>query len=334
VTSLRTALCDLLAIELPILQGAMQGAGGPRLAAAVSEAGGLGVLPTFGGTEEQLLRDIEETRKRTSRPFGVNIVPMGRAFTETRARICVEQRVPVVTTGRGDPGVPIVELLRAAGIRVLPVVPSVEHARRVEAEGADAIIASGTEAGGHVGRVATLPLLPQVVDAVRVPVVAAGGIADGRGLVAAFALGACGIQLGTRLVASVESEAPDGYKARVLAARETDTLVSDALTGKPVRTLATPALRAYDEALRRGASAADLAELRRAARLAPRTGDREEYPAVAGQIAGMVREILPVRDILHGILREASEVYRELGRRFEDAPGGSTTWKRSATSSD
>jgi enoyl-[acyl-carrier protein] reductase II len=334
VTRLRTALCDLLGIEIPILQGAMQGAGGPRLAAAVSEAGGLGVLPTFGGTEEQLRRDIEETRKRTSRPFGVNIVPMGRAFTETRARICIDERVPIVTTGRGDPGVPIVQLLRAAGIRVLPVVPSVEHARRVEAEGADAIIASGTEAGGHVGRVASLALLPQVVDAVRVPVVAAGGIADGRGLVAAFALGACGIQLGTRLIASVESEAPDGYKARVLAARETDTLVSDALTGKPVRALATPALRAYDEALRRGASAAELAELRRAARLAPRAGGREEYPAVAGQIAGMVREILPVHEILDGILREASEVYRQLGRWLEDAPAGSEAWSRSATSSD
>jgi enoyl-[acyl-carrier protein] reductase II len=169
---------------------------------------------------------------------------------------------------------------------------------------------------------------------VRVPVVAAGGIADGRGLVAAFALGACGIQLGTRLIASVESEAPDGYKARVLAARETDTLVSDALTGKPVRALATPALRAYDEALRRGASAAELAELRRAARLAPRAGGREEYPAVAGQIAGMVREILPVHEILDGILREASEVYRQLGRWLEDAPAGSEAWSRSATSSD
>lgn len=301
-----TVLCDLLGIRLPILQGAMQGAGGPRLAAAVSNAGGLGVLPTFGGTEAQLRRDIEDTRKLTDLPFGVNITPMGPAFTESRAKTVIELGVPIVTTGRGDPGTPIVQMLKAAGITVVPVVPSVKHALRVQEEGADAIVASGTEAGGHVGSVATLPLVPQVVDAVDLPVVAAGGIADGRGVLAAFALGASGVQLGTRLIATVESEAAPGFKQRILDASETDTLVTDALTGKPVRTLATPTLREYEAARLRGASPAELGEIRRRSRAAPSSGRREDYPAVAGQITGMVRDIRPVAELFDQLLSDAA----------------------------
>jgi enoyl-[acyl-carrier protein] reductase II len=309
-----TVLCDLLGIRHPVLQGAMQGAGGPRLAAAVSEAGGLGVLPTFGGTEAQLRRDIEATRKQTALPFGVNITPMGPAFTESRARICIEMQVPIVTTGRGDPGTPIVQLLKRAGVTVLPVVPSVEHARRVEAEGADAIVASGSEAGGHVGHVATLPLVPMVVDAVRVPVVAAGGIGDARGFLAALALGAAGVQLGTRLIATEESEAAPGYKQRVLDASETETLVTPVLTGKPVRVLATPALRAYEQARAGGAGTEELAEIRRRFRAAAREGQREEYPAVAGQISGLVHDIVPVAELIDGMLREAATIAGELER--------------------
>jgi enoyl-[acyl-carrier protein] reductase II len=301
-----TVLCDLLGIRHPILQGAMQGAGGPRLVAAVSEAGGLGVLPTFGGTERQLRADIEATRKLTERPFGVNITPMGKGFTESRAKIAIELGVPIVTTGRGDPGTSIVAELKRAGILVVPVVPSVEHALRVQEEGADAVVASGCEAGGHVGTVSTLPLVPQVVDAVSIPVVAAGGIGDGRGFLAALALGACGVQLGTRLICSVESEAAPGFKQRVLEAAETDTLVTEVLTGKTVRTIATPALREYEAARLGGADAARLDELKRKLRSAPRSGRREDHPAVAGQIGGMVREILPVREIFAGILAEAA----------------------------
>ena len=258
-----TRLCDLLGIRYPILQGAMQGAGGPELVAATSNAGGLGVLPTFGGTEKQLRADIEAARKLTSKPFGVNITPIGPAFTESRARIIAELEVPVVTTGRGDPGTPIVQMLKESGIIVIPVVPTVAHARRVEEEGADAIVASGTEAGGHVGRVATLPLVPQVVDAVQLPVVAAGGIADGRGFLAALALGACGVQLGTRLIASSESDAPNRFKQRVVEAHETDTLVTSMLTGKPVRTIQTPTLREYEAARLNGADEQDLDVIRK-----------------------------------------------------------------------
>lgn len=308
-----TELCDLLGIRHPILQGAMQGAGGPRLVAAVSEAGGLGVLPTFGGTEEQLCRDIEETRGLTDFPFGVNITPMGPAFTESRAKVAIEMGIPIVTTGRGDPGTPIVQMLKEAGVLVVPVVPSVEHALRVEEEGADAIVASGSEAGGHVGRVATLPLVPQVVDAVSVPVVAAGGIADGRGFLAALALGASGIQLGTRLIATPESEASPRYKQRLLEAADTETLVTDLLTGKPVRTLATPALRHYEKLRLRGADPAELGEARRRARQAVRSGEREEYPAVAGQISGMVRDIRSTREIIDDILDHATQLAERLG---------------------
>jgi enoyl-[acyl-carrier protein] reductase II len=289
----RTVLCDLLGIPHPILQGAMQGAGGPRLAAAVSEAGGLGVLPTFGGTEKQLRSDIEQTRKLTERPFGVNITPMGPAFTESRAKVAIELEVPIVTTGRGDPGTSIVARLKRAGIVVVPVVPSVLHALRVQEEGADAVVASGCEAGGHVGTVSTLPLVPQVVDAVSIPVVAA-------------------VQLGTRLICSVESEAAPGFKQRVLEAAETDTLVTEALTGKTVRTIATPGLREYEAARLAGADASRLDELKRSLRSATRSGRREDYPAVAGQISGMVRNVPPVREIIDGILAAAAAAARRL----------------------
>jgi enoyl-[acyl-carrier protein] reductase II len=306
-----TALCDLLGIRYPILQGAMQGAGGPRLVAAVAEAGGLGVLPTFGGTEAVLRADIEHTRELTRRPFGVNITPIGRAFTESRAAACIELGVPIVTTGRGDPGLAIVERLKRAGIIVLPVVPSVKHALRVEAEGADAIIASGSEAGGHVGTVATLPLLPQVVDAVKVPVVAAGGIGDARGFVAALALGACGIQLGTRLIATPESEASESAKRRILEATETDTLVTSLLTGKPVRGLATPALREYESARLAGAPAERQEQLRDRFRSESQTRGAEHAYA-AGQIAGMIREIRPVAEIFEEIITGAAALLGKL----------------------
>jgi enoyl-[acyl-carrier protein] reductase II len=304
-----TRLCDLLSIRYPILQGAMQGAGGPVLAAAVSNAGGLGVLPTFGGTETQLRSDIEAMRLLTQQPFGVNITPIGPAFTESRARIIIEMEVPVVTTGRGDPSTPIVQMLKQAGIIVVPVVPTVAHALRVEAEGADAIVASGTEAGGHVGHVATLPLVPQIVDAVNVPVVAAGGIADGRGFLAALALGACGIQMGTRFIASLESDAPDRFKQRVLAAGDADTLVTRVLTGKPVRTIATTSLREYES---RQLEGLDEGELRRTYRQV--SEERGEFAAVAGQISGLVNDIRSVQEILDDIIGDAAKLTDEMQR--------------------
>jgi NAD(P)H-dependent flavin oxidoreductase YrpB (nitropropane dioxygenase family) len=243
-----TVLCDMLGIRWPIIQGAMQNAGKPRLVAAVSEAGGLGVLPTYGETEADLVRQIEETRRLTDKPFGVNITPMGPKFTESRARICIEMGVPVVTTGLGDPGPRAVAELRSAGIKVIPVVPTVRHALRVEAEGADAIVACGTEAGGHVGQIATLPLVPQVLDAVDVPVIAAGGFFDGRGLVAALAYGAEGIAMGTRFLLTEESTVPDGVKELYLARTVTDTVVTRKVDGFPHRVLRTDLVDALESA--------------------------------------------------------------------------------------
>lgn len=308
-----TELCDLLGIDLPILMGAMQGAGKPRLVAAVSEAGGLGVLPTYGEREADLVRQIEETRALTSKPFGVNITPLGAKFTERRAAICIEMGVPVVTTGLGDPGPRAVGDLRAAGIKVVPVVPSVRHALRLEAEGADAIVASGSEAGGHVGQVATLPLLPMVIDAVKVPVVAAGGIGDARGFLAAMAMGAAGVQLGTRLICTEESAGGRWYADKIIATSEEGTVVSKSLTGKTVRAFATPEVRAYEAARLEGASPEELKRLERIVRKGRHQDDAYagEHQAVVGQIAGMLNDrqcVKPAGAVIAEIMAEAKSL--------------------------
>jgi len=304
-----TVICDLLGIRYPILQGAMQGGGGVELVAAVSEAGGLGVLPTFGGTDQKLRADIAAVRSRTNRPFGVNIMPMGRGITERCAATCIELGVPIVTTGRADPGEAVVRRLKEAGIKVVSVIPTVAHAKRMESEGVDAVVASGTEAGGHVGTVATLPLVPQVVDAVKIPVLAAGGIGDARGLLAAFALGAVGIQMGTRFMATVESDLNEWGRDRLLEMRETDTVVTRAMTGATVRCVATPEIEAYEAAVSRGAGEAELKELAqrvRGSRYGESKGDRRQ--SAAGQVAGLIRDVVPVRDLIEGMLAEAARL--------------------------
>ena len=304
-----TAVCDLLGIRYPILQGAMQGGGGVELVAAVCEAGGLGVLPTFGGTEQKLRADIAAVRARTGRPFGVNIMPMGRGIAERCSATCIELGIPVVTTGRADPGEAVVRRLKAAGSKVVSVIPTVEHARRMEGEGVDAVVASGSEAGGHVGSVSTLPLVPQVVDAVKIPVMAAGGIGDGRGLLAAFALGALGIQMGTRFMATAESDLNDWGRQRLLAMRETDTIVTRAMTGATVRCIRTPEIAAYEDAVARGAGAGELKELAarvRSSRYGETKGDRRQ--SAAGQVAGLITEVVPVRELIEGMLADAARL--------------------------
>lgn len=308
-----TIVCDLLQIRYPILQGAMQGGGGVELVAAVSEAGGLGVLPTFGGTDQKLRADIAAVRALTARPFGVNIMPMGRGITERCAATCIELGVPVVTTGRADPGEDVVHRLKAAGIKVVSVIPTVEHARRMESEGVDAVVASGTEAGGHVGTVATLPLVPQVVDAVKIPVIAAGGIGDGRGFLAAFALGAVGVQMGTRFMATTESDMNSWGQAQLIAMRETDTIITRAMTGATVRCIRTPEIVAYEEALARNAGTAELNELKRRVRSSRHEEDKQDRrQSAAGQIAGLVHDVVPVRDLIEGILRDAAALAQRM----------------------
>ena len=304
-----TVICDLLGIRYPILQGAMQGGGGVELVAAVSEAGGLGVLPTFGGTDQKLRADIAGVRARTARPFGVNIMPMGRGIAERGAATCIELRVPIVTTGRADPGEEVVRRLKAAGIRVVSVIPTVEHARRMEDESVDAVVASGSEAGGHVGTISTLPLVPQVVDAVKILVLAAGGIGDARGFLAAFALGAVGIQMGTRFMATAESDLNEWGRAQLLSMCETDTIVTRAMTGATVRCIRTPEVTAYEDALARHADTVELTELKRRVRGSRYAeGKSQRRQSAAGQVAGMISDVVAVRDLIDGMLAEAARL--------------------------
>jgi enoyl-[acyl-carrier protein] reductase II len=308
-----TVICDLLGIRYPILQGAMQGGGGVELVAAVSEAGGLGVLPTFGGTDQKLRADIAAVRKLTNTVFGVNIMPMGRGITERSVATCIELGIPVVTTGRADPGEHAVQTLKKAGIKVVSVIPTVAHAQRMEAEGVDAVVASGCEAGGHVGSVSTMPLVPQVVDAVKIPVIAAGGIGDARGFIAAFALGAVGIQMGTRFMATRESDLNPWGVEQLLAMRETETMVTRAMTGATVRCIRTPEIIAYEDALARHAPESEITELKRAVRSGRNPGDySERRQSAAGQIGGMIRDVKTVRDLIEGMLADAAVLARRI----------------------
>ena len=286
----------------------MQGGGGPELVAAVSEAGGLGVLPTFGGTEEKLREDITAVRSLTDKPFGVNITAMCRGFTESLANIIIEAGVPVCTTGRADPGERAVRMLKDAGVKVVSVIPTVELAKRMEDEGADAIVASGTEAGGHVGTIATMPLVPMVVDAVNVPVIATGGIGDARGFLAAFALGAQGVQIGTRFMATTESDLNRWGVEQLLAMRETDTIVSRAMTGSTVRCVTTAELTAYEDARLSGATKEELAELRKAVVRGRNTDKDDKRQSAMGQIGGMIDDIRPVGEFIDEMLQEAARL--------------------------
>jgi len=304
-TPFHTRLCDSLDIKYPIIQGALGGVGGPALAAAVSNAGGLGVLQTWGLTLDKLRSSIRETKKLTKLPFAVNITPITPKFTVTRAELIVNEGVEIVTTGRGDPRRPIVSFFKSQGRKVIGVVPTVRHALRLEQEGVDVIVASGSEAGGHVGKIATLPLVPQVVDAVKVPVVAAGGISDHRGFVAALALGASGIQMGTRFVATTECYASPEQKQRILEAIDEDNLVTDLFTGKPVRVLRSPELDKLVQAIETGSSrnelSAQIMELRRK----KRKGSEGFVSIASGQGAGLVKTVLPAKELIDQIISNA-----------------------------
>lgn len=313
---LYTGICDLLGIDYPILQGAMGSLGprkiaGPRLVAAVSNAGGLGILPTWNRTTQELREEIRQTKLLTNKPFGVNLVPLNLEFVAERMRVIIEEGVSIVTTGRGDPREKTVQKLKKEGITVIPVVPTVALARRVEEEGADAVVASGTEAGGHVGQVATLPLVPQVVDAVKIPVIAAGGIADGRGIVAALALGACGVQLGTRFLATRESGATEAAFRVLLRSSEEDTAVTSVLTGKPVRIIANEETRRIARDIKE-----TLDEVRRKELVSELRGrakqEGEEQVIPGGQVVGLIREILTVDEVIKRLVEEAEGVLKQL----------------------
>ncbi len=301
---IRTSICDLLGIEHPILQGGMAWVATAELVSAVSEAGALGILGAGNAPPEWVREQIRAIRARTDRPFGVN-VPMFSPTVEESLRVCVEERVPVVTTGAGNSG-RFIPMLKEAGIKVVPVVASVALAKRLVRAGADAVIAEGMESGGHVGDVCTLPLVPQVVDAVDVPVIAAGGFADGRGLAAALALGAAGIQMGTRFICTEECIAHPNYKQRIVQANDRATIVTGYALGHPVRAIRNPMTTYFAELERKGVDEAELIALGTGKlRLAVEQGDVEQGSLMAGQVAGLIHDVVPVRDLIQRIVAEA-----------------------------
>jgi len=302
-----------LGIEHPIVQGGMAWVATAALTAAVSEAGALGILGGGNAPPDYVRAQVRETKRRTRKPFGVNI-PLFSPYVDDVVSICIEEGVRVVATGAGNPG-PIIPRLKEAGILVMPVVASVALAKRLERMGADIIVAEGMESGGHIGEVTTLPLVPQVVDAVKVPVVAAGGIADGRGLAAALALGAVGIQMGTRFVCTSECEVHPNYKDKIVRAGDRATMVTGTSLGHPVRSLRNPMSHEFDELERRGASEQEIIEFGTGKlRLAVVEGDVNHGTVMAGQVAGMVNDIVPCKELVERIVAQAEDVLKSMPR--------------------
>ncbi len=294
---LKTAICDLFGIKYPIIQGGMAHVATAELVSAVSNAGGLGIIGAGAAEADWVREQIHLTREQTDKPFGVNILLIS-PFAKQVIEVVLKEKVAVVTTGAGNPG-PYIPRFKEAGIKVMPVVASVALARRLERYGADAFVAEGMESGGEIGQIATMPLVPQVVDSVKVPVVAAGGIADGRGLVAALALGAQGIQMGTRFVASEECIAHPAYKQALLDASDRSTAISGQSTGYPMRALENKLIHEFWEKEKSGISMEELMEFGGGrVRLGLIEGDLENGTLLAGQIAGMIKEIKPVKVII------------------------------------
>ncbi|HJH61976.1 MAG TPA: nitronate monooxygenase [Firmicutes bacterium] len=304
-------LNEILGTEFPIIQGGMANIATGAFAAAVSNAGAMGVVASGGMDAEALRREIRAAQAATDKPFGVNLMLMNPHIDEL-AQLVAEEGVSLVTTGAGNPG-KYIPAWKEAGIKVFPVVPAPVLAKRLERYGVDGFIAEGTESGGHVGEMATMALIPQVVDAVDVPVVAAGGIADGRQMVAAFALGACGVQVGTCLLASVECPVHENYKQAVIKAKATDTVVTGRSTGAPVRVLKNKMAQAYLQMEKNSPPREELEKLTLGSlRRAVVDGDVDNGSFMAGQVAGMVQEIRPLREIFQSLMEGCQAVGREL----------------------
>ena len=308
---IKTDICDLLQIEYPIFQGGMAWLGTAELAAAVSEAGGLGIIGAGHMPPDIFRNEIHKLKERTSKPFGCNIMLMS-PFVKEVMEVVVEERVPVITTGAGNPGV-YVPALKEIGTKVIPVVASVLLAKRLLRGGIDAIIAEGTESGGHVGDITTMALIPQVVDAVDVPVIAAGGIADGRGMAAAFALGAKAVQMGTRFVLSEECIAHENYKNAVLKAKDRATVMTGLTTGHPVRIIDNALAHKYKSLEFSGGSKEELEVLGAGTlRLAAIEGNVKEGSVMIGQISGMLTDVKTCETIIRDIMTEAETVIKNL----------------------
>jgi enoyl-[acyl-carrier protein] reductase II len=312
---LNSKLCQLLNIKYPILQGGMAWVATAELAAAVSNAGGLGLIGAGHMPPDALKAEIIKAKSLTEKPFGVNIMLMS-PFVKEVMQVVIDERVAVVTTGAGNPG-EYIPALKAIGTKVIPVVASVALAKRLERVGIDAIIAEGMESGGHVGEVTTMALVPLVADAVSVPVIAAGGIGDARGVVAALALGAQGVQIGTLFAASVECTAHPNYKAAIVKAKERSTIINGISTGHPVRVIANKLTRDFAELEKRGATIEELDQLGVGKlKAAVRDGDVDYGSVMVGQIAGMITEIRPVNEIMQDIVHNIPKVIAELTQKL------------------
>ncbi len=311
---MKTRVTELLGIEYPIIQGGMAWVAEYNLAAAVSEAGGLGIIGAGGAPAEFVREQIQKTKAATKKPFGVNIMLMNPE-ADRIAQVIVEEGVKVVTTGAGNPG-KYMAMWKEAGVRVIPVVASVAMAKLMVRSGADAVIAEGMESGGHIGSATTMTLVPQVVDAVDVPVIAAGGIGDGRGFAAAMMLGAQAVQMGTRFVVAKESVVHPAYKEKIIRAKDIDSEITGMSTGHPVRQIRNQMTREYLKLEKAGASFEELEHITLGAlRKAVVDGDTVNGTLMAGQIAGLVSKEQTCKEMIEEIISEA-ETCLENGRSF------------------
>lgn len=312
---IKTDICELLNIEYPIFQGAMAWIADGTLAGHVSKAGGLGIIAGGGMPSELLREEIKVVKSITDKPFAVNLMLM-MAEVEEQIDVCIEEGVPVVTTGAGNPG-PYMEKLKGAGIKVIPVVPSVALAKRMEKVGADAVIAEGTEAGGHIGQITTLSLVPQVKEAVNIPVIAAGGIANGKQFAATLALGADGVQVGTRFIVAHECNVHENYKESIIKAKDRSTVSTGNHTGHPVRVINNKLAKEMLQMEKEGASSEALEDMGRGKlRLAVKEGDIVNGSVMAGQVASMVSKRESCSEIILDLIEDAKRELDALKNRF------------------
>ena len=306
-------LRELLNIEYPIIQGAMARIATGKFAANMAECGCMGIIAAGGLDAESLRKEIRMAKSLTNKPFGVNIMLMDRN-SEACAQVVIEEGIKFVTTGAGSPE-SFIPAWKEAGIKVFPIAASSAMAKRFERSGVDGIIAEGCESGGHVGELTTMALVPQIVDSVDIPVVAAGGIADGRQMLAAFALGACGVQIGTALLVSTECPIHDNYKAAVIKAKDIDSVVTGRIGGTPVRILKNQMSRQYIAKEKQGATKEELEEYTLGALgKAVLEGDTANGSLMAGQVSGMLSEILPAKDIINAMFGGCLDIYTALGK--------------------
>jgi len=314
---MRTRITDILDIRYPLLQGGMAWVSTASLASAVSESGGLGIIGAGGMTPEELREDIREVKALTNHPFGVNLMLLSPYINE-HIEVVKEEYVPVVTTGAGNPGSLIKEFAEI-DILTIPVLSSVMLAKRLERAGARAVIAEGLESGGHIGEVTTMCLVPQMVDALGIPVIAAGGVADGRGIVACFALGAEGVQMGTRFVCSHECAVHRHYKEAILKATDRSTVTTGGATGHPVRCLRNRLTRKFEEMEGRGVCREEIEKLGAGClKRAVCDGDVNEGSVMAGQISGLIHEIQPVREIVESMVHDAVQTMDTLNQQMKE----------------